>query len=395
MPKIIIVSPFLWDDKMPSNSKEMALCLSEEHEVIYINFSLDLKTLIKRRKEKEVRLRKNHAGSFKTVNDNLKVYFPKNTLLSINWISNKFAYKTLNKLNNRRLSKDIKKASKEFSDNKYVLLIDNMIARCEHLPELLKPLETWYYSRDFLFTQAYFKKHQEQQEIALIKKADKVFSNSQVLQERARQWNSCSYYLPQAIRRKEALPNAPTNGLNNYAELKAFLKDKSRPKLCFYGIITSFRIDIAMLKQLVNNHPEYDFVLIGKDAEQVLSPIRHAANIFYIPWMQPSEINALVPEIDVLINPQLKNEYTNANSPRKILEYLSHGKPVVVTETDFIREQTPPVFMANTTEEFSNAIAQALMEKNNHEEVKKRIAYSQKYTWKEVLTLFDSFWPKP
>lgn len=394
MANILMISPFLWEDKMPANSKEMAVSLSANHKVVYINFSLDIKSVLLKKDNFLVKNRLENRGKTLNINSNLTVYQPKHILLSINWIKNSGIYNVLNKLNNRIFAKDIKKALNQFNGENYILFVDNMIARCEHLPKLLKPKEFWYYSRDYLFTQAYFKAHQEKQEINLIKTATKVFANSQVLTQRAKQWNSNSFYLPQGISNTSNHSDTANFNPNNYPALVDFLEDPSKVKLCFYGIITPFRVNTSLMLSMLDRKPEYDILMIGRDADNVLGELHNYPNLHYQPWLSPDEIKGIVPKVDILINPQLKNDYTNANSPRKLLEYLSFGKPVIVTETDFIKDQKPPVKVANTVEEFLLRIEECVREKDNDPHKQVRLDYSKKFHWDEVLKVLDAHWPK-
>lgn len=393
MANIAILSPFLWNDKMPANSKEMAVSLSKNHKVVYVNFSLDIKSLLVKRKTDGVQRRLQKRNSRELVNNNLSVYYPKNTLLSINWIQWGGLYRLLNRINNYLFAKDIKRALDFFDNEPYVVLIDNMIARCEHLHKHLNASELWYYSRDFLFTQDYFKAHQEKQEIHLIQHCDKVFANSQVLQERAKQWNKNSYYLPQGISNTSNQNTNTQIDQSIYPPLFDFLADPSNVKLCFYGIVTSFRLDVELLHRILEKHPEYDILIIGRDEENILEALHFYPNFFHQPWLQPDEIKSVLPMVDILINPQLKNDYTNANSPRKILEYLSFGKPVIVTETDFIKHQNPPVHIANTYEEFVAQVQYCMGQPKVSELSEQRIQYSKKYEWDSVINMFDDHWP--
>jgi glycosyltransferase involved in cell wall biosynthesis len=70
-------------------------------------------------------------------------------------------------------------------------------------------------------------------------------------------------------------------------------------------------------------------------------------------FLGAQDVNRLpeyIKAFDVCINPQLLNETTKRNYPRKIDEYLAMGKPVVATKTIAMGYFKDWVYLAETKE---------------------------------------------
>ena len=83
---------------------------------------------------------------------------------------------------------------------------------------------------------------------------------------------------------------------------------------------------------------------------------------------------------DVCINPQLLNETTKGNYPRKIDEYLAMGKPVVATKTIAMGYFKDWVFLAETREDYLSLIEQAFNESSTILENSRR-EYALTHSW--------------
>ncbi|HAI83429.1 MAG TPA: glycosyl transferase family 1, partial [Chitinophagaceae bacterium] len=81
--------------------------------------------------------------------------------------------------------------------------------------------------------------------------------------------------------------------------------------------------------------PEWSLVLVGPEDEAFKqSALHQLPNVHFLGSKQPEALPEYVAAFDVCINPQLLNEVTIGNYPRKVDEYLAMGKPVVATQTE-------------------------------------------------------------
>ena len=80
------------------------------------------------------------------------------------------------------------------------------------------------------------------------------------------------------------------------------------------------------------------------------------------------------------INPQLVNDLTIGNYPRKIDEYLSMGKVTIATKTPTMHIFESVVYLASTANDYIDLIEKALQE-DCLEKQQERIAFAQSHTW--------------
>ena len=83
---------------------------------------------------------------------------------------------------------------------------------------------------------------------------------------------------------------------------------------------------------------------------------------------------------DVCINPQILNQMTIGNYPRKIDEYLAAGKPVVATETEAMQMFKKYCYLAEDVNGYIEGINKALNE--NSEQIRlARKEFAKSHTW--------------
>ena len=79
------------------------------------------------------------------------------------------------------------------------------------------------------------------------------------------------------------------------------------------------RLDIKLLEELASLHAHWNFVFVGpEDDSFIKSKLHQLTNVFFIGSKRPEELPSYVHSFDVCINPQLINEMTVCNYPRKI-----------------------------------------------------------------------------
>ena len=109
----IIVGLQPWDIAIGSNCKNIATELSKKNRVLYVNTPLDRITSIRDKQLPEVQKRKaviagKENGLIK-VSDNLWTLYPSFITESINKLPAGWLYNLLNKRNNKRFAREIKK----------------------------------------------------------------------------------------------------------------------------------------------------------------------------------------------------------------------------------------------------------------------------------------------
>ena len=92
------------------------------------------------------------------IDENLWTLYPKKTIESINWIKSKKLFDTLNRMNTRKFSNDIKDAMSRLGFNDVILFNDSSMFLGQYLKEFLNPTMYIYYMRDYLTKNPYWKK---------------------------------------------------------------------------------------------------------------------------------------------------------------------------------------------------------------------------------------------
>ncbi len=375
---IVIVGQQPWDVEIGSNCKNIAAEFSRHNRVLYVNSPLDRITRYRRKHEPAIQKRINIVSGkqdgLEKIAENLWTYYPGDMIESINWINNAALFNVLNKRNNKIFAGSIKKGMQQLGFKNIILFNDNDIFRCFYLKDYLKPAVSIYYSRDFLLTVDYWKLHGTALEPLLIAKSDVCVANSTYLADYCRQYNPSSYYVGQGC------------------ELEAFFKDSyaipadiapiAKPVIGYVGALQALRLDIALLEFIAAKKPQWQIVLVGPEDDAFRSSKLHGMpNVHFLGSKPPDSLPAYINTFDVCLNPQVVNEVTRGNYPRKIDEYLAMGKPVVATETAFMKTVfNEHTYLCNTHEDYLTAIEKALTEDSPALQ-QKRKAFAASHSW--------------
>ncbi len=378
---IIIVGQQPWDVEIGSNCKNIALELSKYNRVLYVNSPLDRVTVLKHKSEPGVQKRidiiHKKAEGLIQIQPNLWTYYPDKMIESINWIKVQFIYTSLNKINNKRFANSIKKSIKRLDFKGFILFNDDDIFRCFYLKELLKPQISIYYSRDFLLTVDYWKLHGTKMEPQLIAKSDLCVANSVYLANYCKQYNPKSCYIGQGC------------DIDDFANFKGNVPDElaqiKKPVIGYVGALQSIRLDIELLKYIALQKPEYNIVLVGpEDNEFKASDLHGIKNIHFLGAKPADTMPAYIKGFDVCLNPQIVNQVTIGNYPRKIDEYLAMGKPVVATLTEGMSVFKDHTYLCDSHDDYLVNIEKALHD-NSAEVQNDRLTFAAAHTWENSV----------
>lgn len=389
---IIIVGQQPWDVEIGSNCKNIALEMSRHNRVLYINSPLDRITLFKQKNTPAVLKRldviKGKTDGLIQLNDNLWTYYPDTIIESINWIKFDGIYTWLNKLNNKRFATSIKKAIKQLDFKNFILFNDNDMFRCFYLQELLKPVTSIYYVRDYMLAVGYWQLHGTKLEPELIKKSDLCVANSTYLADYCKQYNNRSFYVGQGCELEIF------TGYDHKKTAPADIAAIPKPVIGYVGALQSIRLDMGLIKYLAIQRPDWSIVLVGpEDDEFKGSDLHEQKNIYFLGAKNPDMLPNYIAAFDVCINPQLVNQVTIGNYPRKIDEYLAMGKPVVATRTNAMSVFEDHTYLCDTKEQYVTAIAQALNDDSTIKQ-QQRVEFAASHTWensvKEIYKAINS-----
>ena len=379
---IIVVGLQALDSEIGSNCINIAHEFAKHNRVLYVNYPLDRNTIKLDSKQplivKRINMIKNREDNLLTVNDNLWEFYPTCILESANWLPSTFLFRLVNKINNNRLANEIKKAITKLNFKDYILFNDSDMFRSFHLPELLKPKLSVYYTRDNMMSVPYWYKHGHILEPELFAKNDIVTANSTYLADIAKKHNSNSFYVGQGCETEAFDLSKITFVPNDIENIK-------RPIIGYIGALYKLRLDLDLIEHIAKSKPEWNIVLIGPEDDAFKqSPLHKLSNVHFLGLKDSKELPSYLACFDVAINPQILNEVTIGNYPRKIDEYLAMGKPTVATETKAMSIFKDHTYLGKTKEDYIDLIEKALAE-NTDQKQQERISFARSHTWENSV----------
>jgi UDP-galactopyranose mutase len=224
----------------------------------------------------------------------------------------------------------------------------------EPLADELKPLAIIYDCMDELSAFLNAPPQLIEREIALLQRADVVFTGGPSLYRAKKNRHPMVYCEPSSVdarhfgRAASAIPEA--------AEQCAL----PHPRLGYFGVIDE-RIDMPLIGSLADTHPEWQIVMVGPVVKINPSTLPRNPNIRYFGQQAYKDLPGYLKGWDVCLLPFALNESTKYISPTKTLEYMAAGKQIVSTPiTDVAEPYGDIVYLGNTHEEFIAACERAL-----------------------------------
>jgi teichuronic acid biosynthesis glycosyltransferase TuaH len=381
---IIVVGIQAWDIEIGSNCKNIALEFSKNNRVLYVNPPMDRSTMQKdkhkEKVQKRIKIKNGLEPDLYEIKENLWNLYPKNCVESINWLPLHAVFKILNKRNTRLFSADIKSAAQRLNFKDIILFNDSSMFLGRHLKEFLQPKVYAYYMRDYLVKVPYWQKHGERMEPEVLKEADVLLTNSDFFADFGLQYNNHSYMVGQGCDVSQFSDEAGT------IQVPEEFKGVPSPVIGYVGSLISLRLDIKLLEFIAEQRMNWSIVLVGPEDEDFKkSKLHQLPNVYFFGSKDGSELPAYVKGFDVAINPQLTNNLTIGNYPRKIDEYLAMGKPIVATKTKAMEMFKEFVYLASSKEEYIILTEKAL-EENSNELAKKRADFAKSHTWENNVS---------
>ncbi|BAO75971.1 glycosyltransferase [Winogradskyella sp. PG-2] len=376
---IVIVGIQPWDIEIGSNCKNIATEFAKQNRVLYVNPPLDRITRYKQRQketiQKRINISKGYLPDIEKIELNLWNLYPKNIVESINWINSHQIYMFLNKRNAKLFADNIKDAVNRLGFKDVLLFNDSSMFLGLHLKELLQPKLYTYYVRDNLVKVPYWKKHGERIEPMMIENADVIVNNSEYYVDYSSKYNKNSIMVGQGC------DVSMFNDTNNSIEVPEEFNVIQGPVIGYVGSLTTLRLDIELLEFIASQRSDWNIVLVGPEDEDFKqSNLHQLQNVFFLGNKPADQLASYIKGFDVAVNPQVVNEITIGNYPRKIDEYLAMGKPVVATETKAMQMFKDFVYLGETKEDYISLIDKALTE-HSKTNVKVQINFANKHTW--------------
>jgi len=388
---IVVVGIQPWDIEIGSNCKNIATEFAKKNRVLYVNSPLDRISRFRERKtdkiKKRIRVKKGVDSNLVEIGENMWNLYPKSMVESINSIKSATVFDYLNKRNARKFANDIQKACKELGFDNFILFNDSSMFLGQHLKEYLQPSAYIYYMRDYLIKNPYWKKHGIRLEPKLIAKADLVVCNSTLYAEYGAKYNQHSYMVGQGC------DTSLFNDLERDIQVAQDLNDIPKPIVGYVGFLSSRRLDIEIIAHLAKSRPNWSIVLVGPEDEKFAgSELHQLINVHFLGSRDSSELPNYIKGFDVTMNPQLINDATIGNYPRKIDEYLAMGKPVLASATKAMEYFKDYTYLGKTPEDYVELAEKSLSENSKELELARReygIGHSWENNVKEIYKFLE------
>jgi len=372
---IIVTGIIHWELPIRSNCQDLAWEFSKQNRVIYVFYPLNTATKNNENARKRLEISKSPEKGLVKVNDNFYLLYTPTVLFSINWLPKGLIFSIFNFINAWLFCRDIKKVLKKLHFRNDILFNDTSMFLGLHLKELLRPVFYVYYMRDNMMKVPFWAKHGLKTEPKVIAKADLVACNSEYYAAYGRKYNPHSYMVGQGC------DVSAFDETKNLIQIPDEAKKIKRPVIGYIGTLWTLRLEIELIGYIARSHPEWSIVLIGPEDEKFQQSILHQLdNVYFIGKIDLKDVPAWVKAFDVAINPQIVNDITIGNYPRKIDEYLAMGKAVVATRTEAMDYFREVVYLADNKDEFVRLIEKAL-EEDNDQLRKKRKATGFSHSW--------------
>ena len=371
-----------WEIKTGSNFVDIAHELSSQNRVLFVNRAPDRVSVWKKRRHRQWRstIKGRAENEIRKINERLWVLDPAAVLESINWIPVAGLHDMLNFINNRRLAERINGAIHTLGFHNVLLINDNDFIRGRYLKELVQCDDCIFYLRDYLTGVPYFRRHGPRLEAKTIHLATMVAANSTYLATYASRWNPHSFDIGQ--------------GFHMLPALKQFIPDDiqpiPKPIIGYAGFISTLRIDPYILQHIAEKLPGCSIVMIGQTDPAFPRGLTDGLpNLHFLGPKPMAELYNYMSCFDICINPQILNDITNGNYPRKIDEYLALGKPVVATRTEAMALFAQYSFLCTTKEEYVASIEKILRYPDTYlsaDACESRMLFASGHTWKNSLS---------
>ncbi|MCB0208628.1 MAG: glycosyltransferase [Anaerolineae bacterium] len=196
-----------------------------------------------------------------------------------------------------------------------------------------------------------------QAEQTMLTNVDMVVVVSPKLYEAKRPYNPNTYLVANGVDF-----SSYSQALANPTLPDALLKIKE-PRLGYIGLIGD-KLNLTMVKDLVENRPEWSLVLLGTDdiAKQAATwtALKVLPNVHHLKPVAADQVANYVKGFQVGLMPYKQNQHADNISPLKLYDYLAAGLPIAAVDIPAVRAFGDHVHIADAPPAFSAAVAAAL-----------------------------------
>jgi teichuronic acid biosynthesis glycosyltransferase TuaH len=387
---VVVMTMSRWDGEVSSAILSLSRELARRRRVFYWDHPFSVRDLLSGWNSAALRARRSgllrgalQVRRVEGMPEGFRAVTPPLTL-PINWMKPGPAYEAGSAFNDRILNAALARLIRRERIGRYVFLnsFDPFFFR--KLQQRTMPLLRIYQSRDDISQETYIARHGTYLEPEQLRAAGLRLATSRGLQARL---HTEAYPV-------HCLPNAADTDLFAQAAQPGELPDDwpaggNKPVMGYIGNFSSLRLDYPLLRQVINAHPDVDFVFIGtgkwEDPELEALP-----NVFLLGPRPLLSLPAYMRAMQGCLIPFLCNQLTSSIYPLKINEYLAAGKPVISTSfSEDVRDFAPVVHLAADAAAFSEAIHMALRH-DSPDRQQERMAWAGRNSWAGRCAEFET-----
>ncbi|WP_266365939.1 glycosyltransferase [Tellurirhabdus rosea] len=371
--EVVCVSLTSYTNAFTKSTVELMNELARHHRVLYVDFAVSVKDLVTGRlrngwkkvvglDERLARVELSHGGT-------LHVLTPP-PVLPVNWMQPGVLHGFAQGFNTYWLAAEIRAAMKRLAFDRPVVINAFHPINGLALAGRLNERALVYYCYDDIYAESWSRHHGPLSEAALIRQADAVIASSRELQLRKTTDTTPCYLLE--------------NGVDYPLFQQAFHLPTPKPvqTVGYIGAIDN-RLDLDLLGTCFQRFPEVQFQFVGRQPDAAIRAFFEPyANVTLSPPVAPSQLPAFVETFDAALIPFVCNQQTKAIYPLKVNEYLAAGLPVVSTLFSDLSDFAGVVALADSPEDFCEALKGALAD-TRPEEARKRSAFARTNSWEE------------
>lgn len=153
-----------------------------------------------------------------------------------------------------------------------------------------------------------------------------------------------------------------------------------RPIVGYMGVIEG--VDFGLIRYLAEKNPEKSFVFIG----EVLSEAdeKMPLNVYFLGRKDYSRLPEYLSEFACCcLYYKTDNQFDNYRNPKKLMEYLATGKPIVAVANLEIRKFRDLIKVADSYESFDRFLNEAISH-DPTESRERRLEFARSHTWDRV-----------
>ena len=171
-----------------------------------------------------------------------------------------------------------------------------------------------------------------------------------------------------------------------------YVKPDDRLKVVYVGNLDNEYIDYDLFEEVINKHPEVDFLLIGPYSQsgKMYDRIHKYTNAIFLGKVSSKEIPEYLSSADMLMLIYSRN-FTF--SSHKLLEYLGSGKAIASTYMSELAKEDSLVEMSESHSEYGNVFTEtlnSLEQLNISDKMKARILFALNCTYPKQLDKMES-----